>query len=376
MPIRNTILFTVLLLSMAKINENRLHYTFPLAKQVLDGYHLFPDFDYPQISYAQELISLLDKNLYRLSSAEFAAAGLMGKIFIYLLESFQETTSPALFSDLNKHYLSVSANSTNDPLVSFIASFPTIQTFRSSFTIKDLLHSSSQSAPGIEALWKYIILISLANDNPAFMKNDGIFADSNLWNSSDYMLILNTLDDFFIDYPSGLSGTSSLLEHLREPSRAYPNSIQDQLEFIRQNWAHLIGEDYFLALLKSLDKLKEEQIRVPGVSKQDLDPLKYAFSSYRSTTDLAQFSKDVDWMPRVTILAKNIFVWLDQLSKHYQRPIHRLDQIPDEELKKLSDWGFTGLWLIGIWERSKASQIIKPCLPQRVETWKLRLRMF
>jgi glycosidase len=36
-----------------------------------------------------------------------------------------------------------------------------------------------------------------------------------------------------------------------------------------------------------------------------------------------------------------------------------LNQIPDEELDQLARWGFTGLWLIGLWERSKSSQRIK-----------------
>ena len=40
-------------------------------------------------------------------------------------------------------------------------------------------------------------------------------------------------------------------------------------------------------------------------------------------------------------------------------PITRLDQIPDEELDRLAAWGFTGLWLIGLWERSRASRRIK-----------------
>ncbi len=38
---------------------------------------------------------------------------------------------------------------------------------------------------------------------------------------------------------------------------------------------------------------------------------------------------------------------------------HRLDQIPDEELDQLARRGFTGLWLIGLWERSQASAQIK-----------------
>ncbi|WP_433965036.1 alpha-amylase family glycosyl hydrolase [Tunturiibacter gelidiferens] len=46
-------------------------------------------------------------------------------------------------------------------------------------------------------------------------------------------------------------------------------------------------------------------------------------------------------------------------SQKYLRHIHRLDQIPDEELRLLADRGITGLWLIGLWERSVASQTIK-----------------
>ena len=50
--------------------------------------------------------------------------------------------------------------------------------------------------------------------------------------------------------------------------------------------------------------------------------------------------------------------WISSPGK-YGRPISRLDQIPDEELDTLARWGFTGLWLIGLWERSRASQRIK-----------------
>ena len=58
-------------------------------------------------------------------------------------------------------------------------------------------------------------------------------------------------------------------------------------------------------------------------------------------------------------MAKTVLVWLDQLTKQYGYPITRLDQIPDPELDRLRDEGFTGLWLIGLWERSKASKRIK-----------------
>ena len=52
-------------------------------------------------------------------------------------------------------------------------------------------------------------------------------------------------------------------------------------------------------------------------------------------------------------------VWLNQLSEKYHKPIQRLNQIPNEELEWLSALGFNGLWLVGVWERSPASQKIK-----------------
>ncbi|MGC8856963.1 MAG: alpha-amylase family glycosyl hydrolase, partial [Anaerolineae bacterium] len=72
-----------------------------------------------------------------------------------------------------------------------------------------------------------------------------------------------------------------------------------------------------------------------------------------------RYSPDREWMPRLVLMAKNTYVWLEQLSRKYQRWIKTLDQIPDEELDLLAQRGFTGLWLIGLWERSRASQRIK-----------------
>ena len=72
-----------------------------------------------------------------------------------------------------------------------------------------------------------------------------------------------------------------------------------------------------------------------------------------------KFTEDVQWIPEVVMIAKNVYVWLHQLSEKYKREIKRLDQIPDEELDQLASWNFNALWLIGIWERSTASEKIK-----------------
>ncbi|MBQ1198071.1 MAG: alpha-amylase, partial [Spirochaetaceae bacterium] len=83
----------------------------------------------------------------------------------------------------------------------------------------------------------------------------------------------------------------------------------------------------------------------------------YNYDSLNS--EYERFTPDREWMPRVVLMAKTVLVWLNQLSEKYKRPITRLDQIPDEELDTLAQEGFTGLWLIGLWERSWGSKRIK-----------------
>ena len=72
-----------------------------------------------------------------------------------------------------------------------------------------------------------------------------------------------------------------------------------------------------------------------------------------------KFSADTAWMPGVVLIAKSTYVWLAQLSRFHGRHIGRLDEIPDEELATLARRGINSLWLIGVWERSRASKTIK-----------------
>jgi len=70
-------------------------------------------------------------------------------------------------------------------------------------------------------------------------------------------------------------------------------------------------------------------------------------------------STEHNWKQNLVLIAKNTFVWLNQLSDKYNIPINHFDQIPIEELESLRSFGVNGLWLIGIWERSPASKRIK-----------------
>jgi hypothetical protein len=58
--------------------------------------------------------------------------------------------------------------------------------------------------------------------------------------------------------------------------------------------------------------------------------------------------------PRYPVLYEiNTWIWLNELSRKYGRPI-TLATVPAEEWSLLSSFGFDALWLMGVWERSPA----------------------
>ncbi|MBI2777673.1 MAG: alpha/beta fold hydrolase [Chloroflexi bacterium] len=158
---------------------------------------------------------------------------------------------------------------------------------------------------------------------------------------------------------SPLAGRS-LPELLRAPSAASPHSLAGQLRWIRDHWGELIAgvEGLEDRILLASDLVIEEQRALPRhfggaagpTERPDLGGL---------DAEPERFSADTDWMPNVVLQAKSTYVWLDQLSRRFGRDVRTLDTIPDEALDELAGWGVTGLWLIGLWQRSRASEQIK-----------------
>jgi glycosidase len=124
---------------------------------------------------------------------------------------------------------------------------------------------------------------------------------------------------------------------------------------LQERWGVMLGR-YIYRLFGGLDLIKEEEKPIffgPGPIELPL------FDVAAMEGEPERFSADREWMPRLVMIAKNAYVWIDQLAKRYRRPISTLDQIPDEELDLMAQRGITGLWLIGLWERSEASRRIK-----------------
>lgn len=217
------------------------------------------------------------------------------------------------------------------------------------------------TAEGVQrrvAAFADLLLLRVANLNPAMDRHRAWFHEAPLREAGG--AVLDELPACF-----AATGTApdtgageSLFELLRAPALASPGSLAGQIRFLLERQGGLIGDELTLRLLRGVDFLHEEAIRDtgPGDSGGCAPVLSFGPGGEEEPE---RFSEDRDWMPRLVLLAKNTHVWLDQLSRQHGRAIQRLDEIPDEELALLARRGFTGLWLIGVWQRSRASEAIK-----------------
>ena len=211
-----------------------------------------------------------------------------------------------------------------------------------------------------------LLLTRVSNENPAIGPLGELVDDRALVEGTRYRDAIARLEATFADGPPVETNGTSLVELLRLPARRAPTSLAGQLRFIRANWGHILGaglDDLIRRLDLAIGILAEEErglhLRFGG-GVGGADHGQTETPSFGGAAEEPEaFSSDSAWMPRVVLMAKSTYVWLDQLSRTHGRDIRTLDAIPDEELDALARWGVTGLWLIGLWERSEASERIK-----------------
>jgi hypothetical protein len=288
------------------------------------------------------------------------AMGLIDEILHYVVTLYVAQSRPEAFKDLQADLeKKLGPGNMRKIQLHFCQDFPPLAVYQEKVAAEEFLLGTSKGVSNRETVLEELLMLWLANRNPAFAPFRELFDDSGLAKEPEYPQLFARAQDFFSGLPPFGPAGQNLLDMLRSPALAFPDSLSGQLQFIREKWGLLLGK-YFDRLLSGLDLIKEDEKKYfPGPGPAAVFTTRTAGAGSLDGEEVERFSADREWMPRLVLMAKTVYVWLDQLSKKYGRLVATLEQIPDEELDMLARWGFTGLWLIGVWERSPASRRIK-----------------
>lgn len=299
--------------------------------------------------------------------AQFHGMKLLHELFHFVMARAIARREPDMLEKAYRRFSDeISLEQSDQYLARFLSTFPTIKIFTGSETPAEALQQNSLRLNLLEESF----LVWLNNQNPALEPFSLLLSDSELMRQEAYRkLILSLQSSMQAMGPVG-PDNEDLAELLTRPMRHSPDSILEQLRYIRLNWSELLEGSPFWSMLAGAIELIEDEDKYlffQRISEEQEGRHSSAFfdkdafvPDYTTLGDgPANYSSDSSWMPEVVMLAKSTYVWLDQLGKTYGRAVHRLQDIPDEELDRISEQGFTALWLIGLWQRSHASREIK-----------------
>ncbi|HEX4956293.1 MAG TPA: alpha-amylase family glycosyl hydrolase [Thermoanaerobaculia bacterium] len=296
-----------------------------------------------------------------ITPARLYALGLVHELLHQLIDAFRREVDPEVLSEALAFVSArLGAPRLEAALRLFVEEFPPPAVYRSELSPDAFLAATTAGRSNQEVVLEEMLLLWLANSSPAFAPFRELFDDGLLRRATVYPELVAELETFLASRPGftpqGQPGTEprSLFALLSDPALVEPFSLSGQLDHLRETLSPQ-GEVLVERALRGADFLREEQKPAfpPGPGPAEVPPP----AVFPEGPE--RFTEDRSWMPELVLVAKNTLVWLHQLSEEYGRPITTLDLVPDRELDLLAERGFTGLWLIGIWERSAASERIK-----------------
>lgn len=290
------------------------------------------------------------------------------RIYRYLIDTVAEQSRTPLLADaVAQSGLSLTSETVTAAFTDFEGGFP---------AGCDL--SAMPQQQRYHLLLREMLLVRLAGKNQAIQPFQVLFDGWELEAEPPFRTVMGGLEQVLVRGPVVPDLGAPLLDVLYAPLAAAPDSLSGQLEYIREQWSEVLPAALLEEVLGAFDILEEEQRQWGDGGTGPSEVLRFKagaavpsgpgagwhqpgaghYAGY-DQPEYEAFSADADWMSNVVMMAKMSHVWLDQLSKWYGYPVTRLDQVPDAELDRLAERGFSALWLIGLWERSPASQRIK-----------------
>ena len=282
----------------------------------------------------------------RVKAGQINALGLIDELQHYALKQYREQKNPRVMQEaLDYLTAQIGPEEVEKTLRRFVDEFPPVAVYKGEITIDEYLKGATNGTPHHQIELEEMLMLWLANQNPAFEPYRELFDDTPLRQETAYPQVMTGMREFFATQPDVRPGQP-------EPDRFSAHAGAERARFAAGSvgiHARALGHHAGPVSLSRAGRPRFHPRRREGHLHR---PRPDAGSGLRrgGAARLAGLVRPggqrvrlrcrspsasapiCDWMPRLVLIAKNTYVWLDQLSKKYQRPITRLDQIPDEEL--------------------------------------------
>jgi hypothetical protein len=190
------------------------------------------------------------------------AMGLIDELSHALVARYRKEIDPSVLSEAVRWFTAqLEPQKLDRLLLTFTEQFPNVAVFRGQVTATEWLRGVTEGVSNREVALEELLLLWIANLNPAFKPFQSLFEDTGLKQSTVYSNVTAAFPNYFSTRPPIAPEIGSLFDALRAPSLASPDSLIGQLDFIREKWAPYLGDDLKRILL-AIDVLREEDLAI------------------------------------------------------------------------------------------------------------------
>ena len=177
------------------------------------------------------------------TAGELYTAGLLDELLHLALQAYREQVNSSVLSDAETFLQMRLGEQLPAALEKFAELFPATPVYQGKQTAAEYLSGETEGVPHRHVVLEELLMLYLANENPALGRFLTLFDDTELETSTAYVEVIKGLDAFFAEQP-GLEEGVSLFETLRAPARNSPTSLEGQLGYLRRSWGKLLGKRF------------------------------------------------------------------------------------------------------------------------------------
>ena len=205
--------------------QARQRYDFDQAIFTFNGNVIFANFHAARL-FAQKMNDQRDLITYpeqAIKAGQIIALGLIDEILHYVIEQYRRERNPdAMFKALAWLDANLTTAEVDKALLQFTREFPPVAVYQGDLSAEEYLRGETNGTPHRQVAIEEMLMLWLANANPAFAPYLELFDDSKLEYLTAYPDIITQLEAFFETQPTFGPDNQPLIQMLRAPALANP----------------------------------------------------------------------------------------------------------------------------------------------------------